>query len=136
MASLLYIRTSPRTERSFSIAVTDAIVDVYQQQNPDDTINTLDLFHADLPEFNELTVNAKYKILHGKAHNIEEKKAWESIEYVIDSFVSADKYVFAVPMWNFGLPYKTKRLGPQPKNRPSQSKVSGRRCRSVVWLSA
>ena len=33
---------------------------------------------------------------------------WKTVEAVIDEFKSADKYLLAVPMWNFSIPYRLK----------------------------
>jgi FMN-dependent NADH-azoreductase len=108
MATLLYIKASPRTQRSHSIAVADAFVAAYEQAHADDRVQTLDLYEADLPAFDGLAVQAKYTILHGKEHSPEELEAWRAVERVIGEFKKADKYVFAVPMWNFGIPYRLK----------------------------
>ena len=35
-------------------------------------------------------------------------KVWKGVERVIEAFKSADKYVFSVPMWNFGIPWRLK----------------------------
>ena len=51
MSKLLYIQASPRIERSHSRAVADALIEAYRQANPDDQIQTLDIFEADLPAF-------------------------------------------------------------------------------------
>ncbi len=108
MSDLLYLKASPRGGRSKSIAAADAFVDAYKAANPDDNIVALNLFEADLPKFDGLAVQAKYTILHGKEHSQEELEAWKAVEAVVEEFKSADKYVMAVPMWNFGIPYRLK----------------------------
>lgn len=108
MSKVLYIQASPRGERSKSVAVTEAFLDAYRQAHPDDEIDTLNLFEIDLPPFDGLALQAKYTILHGQEHSQEELAAWRAVEAVIDRFKSADKYVLAVPMWNFGIPYRLK----------------------------
>jgi FMN-dependent NADH-azoreductase len=108
MSKLLYIQASPRGERSHSIAAAEAFLDAYKAANPKDEIFTINLFKKDLPSFDGLTVQAKYTILHGLKHSNEELAAWRAVEKVIDEFKAADKYVMAVPMWNFGIPYKLK----------------------------
>jgi len=108
MSKLFYIQASPRIERSYSIAVADAFVSAYKQANPKDEIVTINLFKKDLPSFDGLAVQAKYAILHGLKHSPEELAAWKKVEEVIAEFKSADKYVMAVPMWNFGIPYRLK----------------------------
>jgi FMN-dependent NADH-azoreductase len=108
MSKLLYIQASPRIERSYSIAVADAFVSAYKQANPKDEVVTMNLFKKDLPAFDGLAVQAKYTILHGQKHTPEELAAWKKVEELIAEFKSADKYVMAVPMWNFGIPYRLK----------------------------
>ncbi len=108
MSKLLYIQASPRGQRSHSIAVADVFIGAYEQKHPDDEIVTLNVFDASIPNFDGLAVQAKYKILHGQAHSKEELQVWKNVVKVIEQFTSADKYVLAVPMWNFGIPYRLK----------------------------
>jgi len=108
MGTVLYIKASPRRGRSHSIAVADAFIESYLRTNPGDKIKTIDVFSTDLPAFDLPAVNAKYKIIHQQEHSEEDKKNWERIVNVIEEFKSADKYVMAVPMWNFSIPYKLK----------------------------
>jgi len=105
---LLCIQASPRIQRSHSIAVADAFVAAYEQSHAEDEIVTVNLFEASIPNFDGLAVQAKYTILHGEGNSDEEMQAWKNVERVIEQFASADKYVFAVPMWNFGIPYRLK----------------------------
>jgi len=108
MSKLLYIQASPRGKRSHCIAVADAFVEAYRQKHPGDDIVTLKVFDAPLPSFDGLAVQAKYAILHGQLHSKEEQNVWKKVEKMIDQFTSADKYVLAVPMWNFSIPYRLK----------------------------
>ena len=108
MSKLLYIQASPRVQRSHSIAVADAFIETYKRTHPDDEIVTLNVFEASIPNFDGLAVQAKYTILHGQSHTKEELQVWKDVERVIEQFTSADKYVLAVPMWNFGIPYRLK----------------------------
>lgn len=108
MARLLYIKASPRTPRSHSIAVADAFLESYLEANPDDSFQTIELFQKDLPPFDLAAVTAKYKIMHTEDHSDQDKKVWAGIVSVIEEFKAADKYVFAVPMWNFSIPYRLK----------------------------
>ena len=108
MSKVLYIQASPRGKRSHCIAVADAFIDTYKQKNPDNEIVTLNIFDTSIPNFDGLVVQAKYAILHGKSHSKEELQAWSEVEKVIEQFKSADKYVLAIPMWNFSIPYRLK----------------------------
>ena len=108
MSKLLYLKASPRGERSHSVTVADAFVASYKESHPEDEVVTIDLFERDLPAFDGFALQAKYSILGGQSPSGDEKAAWGAIEQVIEEFTSADKYVVATPMWNFSLPYKLK----------------------------
>jgi FMN-dependent NADH-azoreductase len=108
MARLLYIEASPRKERSASIEVARAFIDEYERTHPGDAVETLDLWHTSIPEFDGHVIDSKYVILHGLEHTEEQKRAWRAVEDLISQFTGADKYVFSLPMWNFGIPYKLK----------------------------
>ena len=108
MARLLYIQSSPISEISYSIKAADAFADEYKNKNPGDEVMKMNLFEADLPAFDGLAVEAKYKILHGKEHTEKQTKIWDDIKKTIEQFKSADKYVLAVPMWNFSIPWRLK----------------------------
>jgi FMN-dependent NADH-azoreductase len=105
MAKVLYIEASPRKERSASIEVANNFLNAYRAANPQDTVETLDLWATQLPRFDQSTIDAKYAIMHGQPHTAEQKAAWEAVERVAAQFKAADKYVFSLPMWNFGVPY-------------------------------
>jgi FMN-dependent NADH-azoreductase len=108
MSNVLYIQASPRGERSYALRAADAFVAAYQEHHPGDKVQKLNVFTRDLPAFDGLAVQAKYTILHGKQPVAEELAAWRGVEAVIEEFKGADKYVLAVPMWNFGIPYRLK----------------------------
>jgi FMN-dependent NADH-azoreductase len=108
MSKLLYIQASPRVQRSHSIAVADAFIETYKRKHPDDEIVTLNVFEASIPDFGNLAVQAKYAIIHGQLHSKKQQQVWRNVEEVIEQFTSADKYVLAVPMWNFSIPYRLK----------------------------
>jgi FMN-dependent NADH-azoreductase len=108
MANVLYIKASPRGERSYSIRAAEAFLDAYRQKNPDDQVTTVDVFEDDLPAFDFKAASAKYKIMHGQEHTENDRKTWDAVVSVIDKFKAADKYVLATPMWNFSIPYRLK----------------------------
>ncbi len=108
MTQLFYIEASPRKERAYSIRVAQQFLDAYKETNPSHSIETFDLWQTTLPEFDGAKINAKYRILHGETHTDAEAAAWNNVEELFNHFNSADKYVFSLPMWNFGVPYKLK----------------------------
>jgi len=108
MAKLLYIESSPRKVRAYSIKVAQRFLDSYKQANPTDTVETLDLWSTPLPAFDGATIDAKYRILHGENHTDSEVQAWNGVVERFNHFNTASKYLFSLPMWNFGVPYKLK----------------------------
>lgn len=108
MSKLLYLAASPLEDRSYSVTVADAFVDAYRAKHPGDTVVKKNLFSESLPTFDGFKLTAKYAILHGRTFTQEQKEAWRAVEKVIEEFKSVDKYVLAVPMWNFGIPYRLK----------------------------
>lgn len=108
MSTILYIKASPLGGLSYSIAVADAFIESYRRSHPDDEIKIIDIFQQKLPEFDLLAATAKYKIMHTEEHTKKDRQIWQQIVSVIEEFKSADKFVFAVPMWNFSIPYRLK----------------------------
>ena len=108
MAKILYIEASPRKERSSSIEVAHTFLQEYKNSHPNDEIVTLDLWEKQLPAMNEEAVNARFSIMRQGEPTESQKKIWHSIEEVIAQFTCADKYIFSIPMWNFGIPYVLK----------------------------
>lgn len=108
MNRLLYLKASPRGARSHSVAVADAFVEQWKAVNPGAEVVVRNLFEMDLPPFDGDRIMAKYNILHGRGHSLDEKQAWGEIEVIINDFKSFDRYAFAVPMWNFSVPYRLK----------------------------
>jgi FMN-dependent NADH-azoreductase len=108
MNKLLYIKASPMGALSYSTTVADEFIAEYIKTNPEVSVEKVDVFKDDLPEFNFEAASAKYKIMHGKEHTEKDKEIWNRILGVIEQFKSADIYVFAVPMWNFSIPYRLK----------------------------
>ena len=104
MSTLLYIEASPRKDRSHSINVANTFLDAYAAANPGDTIDKIDLWDLNLPEFDGEKLNAKYSVMHGESPSGAEVAAWNEVQGLFDRFNTADKYVFSVPMWNFGIP--------------------------------
>jgi len=105
MSKLLHIESSPRKERSTSIAVAEEFIAAYREKNPEDEFEKMNLWDVELPKFNGDALDAKYAILHGKNHNPEQAHAWQVVVNVFNRFNSADKYLLSIPMWNFSVPY-------------------------------
>jgi FMN-dependent NADH-azoreductase len=107
---LLNIVTSPRRERSASIAVIDSFLLEYQKRIKGVVVDTLDVWTESLPEFDAEAIGAKYKGVSGEAMTSSERATWEKIRELASPFQKADRIVLGVPMWNFSFPYKLKQL--------------------------
>ena len=110
MAKLLYVETSPRKQRSASIEVARAFLDAYRHAHPADSIQEIDVWNIDLPEFDEVAFEAKYAGIEGRERTPAQAAVWDRFVALAQPFRDADKIVFAVPMWNWGIPYKLKHL--------------------------
>ena len=107
MSRLLYLKASPR-DRSHSVALADDFVSVWQAANPAATVTVRDLFRVELSPFDGPALQGKYNIMHGLPYSPDEKRAWSQVTDIIEDFASFDRYVLAVPMWNFNIPYRLK----------------------------
>lgn len=105
MSKLLYIEAAPLKSRSHTIAVYRAFEQAYRTAHPSDEIETLDLWQVSLPPFDELTIEAKFAVLRKNEFTATQLERWRAVRNVSRHFNAADKYVFGVPMWNFGVPY-------------------------------
>lgn len=108
MSKLLYIQASPRQAASRSIAVADAYLKALQARAPYLEVDTIELWEARLPEFDGNRANAKLAIITQQQHSATQKTAWDEITEIAQRFIAADVYLFAVPMWNGGIPYRLK----------------------------
>jgi len=105
MTKVLYINASPRGEIAASTQAAQQFVDAL---SPDIQVQHLNLFDAQLPEFTAELARAKQKYAMGQAMDAAEGSQWQAVLALVEQFVSADHYLFGVPMWNFSVPYKLK----------------------------
>jgi FMN-dependent NADH-azoreductase len=107
---LLEIQSSPRGESSDSINLTKSFIEACQSDNDSIVVDTLNVWHERLPEFDYEAIGAKYKAVKHETMTEAESNVWERIQSLIERFQNADRIVLGTPMWNFGLPYKLKQL--------------------------
>ncbi|MBB2974447.1 NAD(P)H-dependent oxidoreductase [Mesorhizobium sp. RMAD-H1] len=110
MTHILYIEASPRKERSASIEIAQAALAAWQAADSSLTVDTLDLWSVELPELDQLALEAKYAGLAGIPLTEAQDAAWAQIRALAARFLAADTLVLAVPLWNFSIPYKLKQL--------------------------
>jgi FMN-dependent NADH-azoreductase len=100
MSTILVITASPRGDRSHSRALSTTFTELWAKQHPDDTILLRDVGHHPLPHVTEPWIAAAY----GQEQAPEAKAAIAVSDVLVDELLSADRYVFAVPMYNFNIP--------------------------------
>lgn len=110
MKDLLYIETSPRAARSASIEVAGAFIDEVTRVHPGCRVTTLNPWTMDLPELSQDMLDAKYAGINGVPLTAAQQTAWDEVRRIAAPFHAADHIVLAVPLWNFGIPYKLKHL--------------------------
>ena len=108
MSKLLHIQGSPMNDRSFSARAARAFLEAYRKAHQADTVETLDIWTADLPAFDGTAASGKYKVMRGLPHADAEARAWSRVVETINHFKSFDKYLVSTPMWNFSIPYRLK----------------------------
>jgi FMN-dependent NADH-azoreductase len=110
MPHLLYVKASPRGAASRSIAIADAYLAILREKYPSMTVDELDLWAAGLPEFDGDWAKAKMNMVTGARNTGKSAILWDEIAKISGRFTNASRYLFAVPMWNGGIPYKLKQL--------------------------
>jgi len=108
MTTLLFIQASPRGEQSQSIQLAQTYLDALKATNPALEVDVLPLWETDLPAFDGDKAAAKVNMVLGQKHNSVQKTAWDQIVQIASRFIAADRYLFAVPMWNGTIPYRLK----------------------------
>lgn len=106
---LLMILAHPHTTApSASLTVADRFKTAYQASHPDDTVIVRDLYQDGVPPLNDTTFEAWRKQKYGQALNPAEQELLAQHAAWLDEFLTADKVVFANPMYNHFLPAELK----------------------------
>ncbi len=105
---LLFVKGSPRAEKSTSAHVAESFLAAYRSQHPEAEIEEMDLWQEPLPEFDGDKAAAKMSFFGEGTLEGPRKTAWDQIVALTSRFTSADDFLFTVPMWNGGIPYRLK----------------------------
>ncbi len=108
MSKILHIEASPRGNRSSSSQLASWFLDTYRKANPDDTIETLNVFDADLPRFATDAAHAKFAPIFREEVNAAQVEVWDAVKAQITRFDASDKIVLSSPMWNYSVPWALK----------------------------
>ncbi|WP_219471428.1 FMN-dependent NADH-azoreductase [Nonomuraea rhizosphaerae] len=109
MSKLLHISASPREQASESLRIAGAFTETYQDSHADAGIDHWDLWDGSLPGF-AIGAKAKMTVFGGGEPQGAEAEAWAAARRTFERFVSADRLLFSVPMWNGSVPYVLKQL--------------------------
>ncbi len=108
MSQVLYITAHPHDDTmSYSMTVGKAFIDSYKEKNPNDEIVHLDLYKEEIPEIDVDVFSGWGKLRTGQSFDelsSDEKAKVGRLTELCDQFISADKYIFVSPLWNFSFP--------------------------------
>jgi FMN-dependent NADH-azoreductase len=102
MSTILVVTASPRGERSVSRALASTFADLWAEKHPEDKILLRDVGHHPVPHVTEPWVVGSFA--PPDAQTAESRAAIAVSDSLVEEFLSADRYVFGVPMYNFNVP--------------------------------
>jgi FMN-dependent NADH-azoreductase len=103
---VLFVTASPRKE-SHSVNLAEAFLDGYCGALPHVEVDRLNTF-TDLPSFGAAHVSAKMAVIGRQPVPDSASSDWADVIAVADRVRAADTLLFAVPMWNSGIPWPLK----------------------------
>lgn len=108
MMTVLYITANPkREEESNSLRVGRALVESIRRLDKQADIVEIDVYRQSIPLIDRHFLQARSRIAAGCATADlppEEQTVVGNVHRLTDQFIAADAYVFAYPLWNFGIP--------------------------------
>lgn len=102
MKKILNIVSSTKGENSFSIKLSNAIIDKLVAVYPGSTVKNLDLTINSFPHLEESHLTSFYTPV--EFHTPENKEALKHSDQAIKQIQESDIIVIGVPMYNFGIP--------------------------------
>lgn len=104
----LYIKANPkREEDSNSLRVGRHLADAIRRRPERVVLEEIDVYRQPIPLIDGAFLSAREKVAGGAAPEQlepEERASVERIHRFTDAFIAADFYIFAYPLWNFGVP--------------------------------
>ena len=102
MVHILHLDSSPRGERSISRTLTKQFVNVWKQLHPDDAITYRDLGRNPAPPIDEAWIAAAFSSPEQLTPALE--AALMTSDELIEELLTANLYVFGIPMYNYSVP--------------------------------
>ena len=100
--SLFRLDASIRTEGSVSRAIADIVEESWRQDNPDETVTRRHLGLEPVPA-TSLALSVFADRAHPENQSEEQAEAVALAASLADELLSAEAYLFAVPLYNFGV---------------------------------
>lgn len=98
MSKVLYIKANPKSDGSSrTFKISDAFIDNYKKENPQDQVITLDLYKEDIDFLHQDDIAAIFNPKDGNS------SSHPVLKYAYQ-FKDADKYIISAPMWNLSIP--------------------------------
>jgi FMN-dependent NADH-azoreductase len=104
---VLLINSSPRGAESRSLRLAQSFLDAYRTKVPAVEVDRLDTF-TDLTPFGQRQVEAKMALIAREEVPDTAAFEWAEVVDVAARVQAADTLLFAVPMWNGGIPWSLK----------------------------
>lgn len=108
MSTLLCVIAHPLdATKSASVAAASEFLSSYRDAHPSDEVLYLDLYRMDIPLLDKDVFSGWEKLNSGCSLDqlsSEERRKVVQLQALVDQFVTADKYVFVTPLWNFSYP--------------------------------
>ncbi|MFC3884935.1 FMN-dependent NADH-azoreductase [Bacillus songklensis] len=109
---ILYIIADPNNrENSFTSAIGRAFLDEYRATSLESDIVEIDIYQMDVPFIDLDVLKAREKMQLDETSDTLTDNEREKVSTIHDlrkQFLSADKYIFVTPLWNWTLPPKLK----------------------------
>ncbi len=102
MAHIFHIDSSPRAERSYSRRLSYEFITAWKTTHPKDTVTYRDLGHHPVPHVDEPWIAAAFTPPNERTPELNE--VIQLSDALIDEFLTADRYILGVPMYNFSVP--------------------------------
>jgi FMN-dependent NADH-azoreductase len=102
MKNVLLVQSSPRGEESYSQKIAQSVADGFKKNHPDALITIRDLAKNPPPHVGPAFVGGLSNGLEQRTP--EQTTALALSDALIEELIAAEVVVFAVPMYNFGLP--------------------------------
>lgn len=102
MGTLLHIDSSPRGENSSSRLLASTFAAAWKEIHPDDKVIYRDLRNTSIPHITEEWIAADFT--PRDALTAEQRQVLGLSDILVDEFLAADRCLYSVPMYNFGIP--------------------------------